>query len=86
MPASFAGIRVQKVVLEICKRRRMFLVAVCQQVKVGAKMSQIKIWVAQTHLVKIKYFQILIHQDMLIMKILMNGNMNAKVKLGCPLD
>ena len=42
-------------VLEIGKLRRMFLVAVCQQVKIGAKMSQIKIGITEAHLVEIKY-------------------------------
>ena len=73
-------------VLEICKPRRMFLVAVCQQVKVSAKMSQIEIRVSQTHLIKIEHFEVLLHQDVLVMKILMDGNMSAKVKFGCPLD
>ena len=41
-------------VLESCKARRMCLVAICQQVEVGAKMSQIEVWVTQAHLIKVK--------------------------------
>ena len=64
----------------------MFLIAVGEQVKIGAKMSEIKIGVAQSHLIKIKHLEVLIYQDVLIMEILVNGNMHTKIKLGGPLD
>ena len=55
LPSSVTRIGVQELVLEVCKLRCMFLVAVCQQVEIRAKMSQIKIWVTQAHLIKIEH-------------------------------
>lgn len=44
-------------------------------------MSQIKIWIAETHLIKIKYFQAAVNQDMFIMKIFVNWGTKVKVEL-----
>ena len=55
MPPCCTGICIQKVILEIHKLRGMFLVAVRQQVKIGAEMSKIKIRIPQAHLIKIEY-------------------------------
>ena len=45
-------------------------------------MSQIKIRITQAHLIKIKYFQATIEQDMLVMKILVDWYIVDKVNFG----